>query len=294
MKQLVMVSGKGGTGKTVLAASLAALAEDKVLADCDVDAANLELLLEARPIETQAFSGSLRPVLNLDRCSRCGECQSHCRYEAIDGAFRIDPLACEGCALCYHLCPEGAISLERHINGTITVSTTPFGSLVHARLGIAEENSGKLVSQVRLRARQIAEKEGKGRIFIDGPPGIGCSAIAAVSGADLALLLTEPSVAGFHDLDRILGLTTHFNIPAAVVINKFDIDREKSREIQRYCTNHGIEVLGKLPFDRAVVDAVVRARPVVLESDGPAACEMRQLWKRVAPILGAADPVRTT
>jgi MinD superfamily P-loop ATPase len=262
MKELVVLSGKGGTGKTSLVGSLAVLAKNKVLADCDVDAADLHLLL--RPTlrqENQFWSGQVAVIYEA-KCTQCGLCQQLCRFEAIED-FSVDPIACEGCGFCAQICPDGAITMKENLSGQWFISDTPYGPLVHARLGIAQENSGKLVALVRQQARELAQQERADCIISDGPPGIGCPVISSLSGADLALLVTEPTLSGIHDLERVLGVCRHFNVPALVAINKYDINEANSQQIEDYCQRQAVEIAAKIPFGNIVTEAIVAGQPVL-------------------------------
>ncbi|MCL6449064.1 MAG: ATP-binding protein [Armatimonadetes bacterium] len=286
MKELVIVSGKGGTGKTCVAGSLAALAENKVLADCDVDAANLHLLAAPRKTHREPYFGMPKAAVEKEKCRECGLCEQLCRFGAIRN-FQVDVPACEGCAVCFYACPAGAVKMTDHRAGYLFVSETEYGPLVHARLGIAEGNSGKLVSAVRRRAKEIAEKEGYGLIITDGPPGIGCPVISSLSGADLALAVTEPTAAGVHDLERVLDLVEHFGIKAAVCINKWDLNPENTLAVQSLCARKKIALAGKIPYDPAVIEAVRRNSPVVRNGSGPAARAMKKLWDRLEKLLSS-------
>lgn len=284
MKELVVLSGKGGTGKTSIVGSLAALAERPVLADCDVDAADLHLLLNPSvKEETEFWSGQIARI-DRDKCIECGLCQDMCRFDAIRD-YTVDPVSCEGCGFCSHICPVEAITMVENLSGHWFISETRYGTLVHARLGIAQENSGKLVAVVRQQAKQIAENEKKGLIISDGPPGIGCPVISSLSGVSLALLVTEPTLSGIHDLERVLGVCRHFDIPASVCINKYDLNEENTRQIESYCLSQGINVASKVPFDNIVTEALVRGVPVVEYSDGIVSKEIGKLWADVSRTL---------
>lgn len=232
MKQIVIISGKGGTGKTVLSGSFAALAKNKVIVDCDVDAADLHLLLHPKVKETYEFRSGYSPVIDSTICTRCGKCRELCRFDALLEDFTVDKIACEGCGLCSHICPENAVSMRENLSGEWYISETRFGPLVHAQLGITEENSGKLVSCLRKKAKEIAEERQSNLIIIDGTPGIGCPVIASISGVDLALVITEPSISGLHDAQRVIQVATHFRVPVKIVINKYDLNLELTREIE--------------------------------------------------------------
>lgn len=281
MPEIVVLSGKGGTGKTSLVGSLAALAKGKVLADCDVDAADLHLLLKPLVKEENEFWSGQVAFIDEDKCTQCGLCQELCRFDAIKD-YKVDPVACEGCGFCSHVCPEEAITMRENMSGHWFISDTRYGPLVHARLGIAQENSGKLVAQVRQEARRIAEEQRLEYIISDGPPGIGCPVISSLSGASLALMVTEPTLSGIHDLERVLSVCRHFGVPTTVCINKHDLNEENSRCIEGYCKEQGIGVVAKIPFDNAVTEAIVRGIPVVEYTDGVVSREIEELWKVIS------------
>jgi MinD superfamily P-loop ATPase len=281
MREIVVLSGKGGTGKTIILASFAALADSKVLCDCDVDAANLHLVLQPTAKETHEFWGSKVAVMDEEACTRCGLCVDACRFDAIR-EFQVDPLACEGCGLCLHVCPERAVTMVDRLAGHWYLSDTRYGRLVHARLGAGQENSGRLVTVVRQRARAIAEEEGAAYILSDGPPGIGCPVISSLSGASLALVVTEPSLSASHDLERVLAVSGHFRVPALVCINKYDLDERNSRRIEDYCGDVGVDVGARIPFDTVVSDAIAQGVPVVEFGDGVVSQRIQELWRAVA------------
>jgi len=284
MKEVVILSGKGGTGKTSIVGSFAALAQSKVLADCDVDAADLHLLLNPSIKEEIEFWSGEVAVIDDEECTQCGLCQDVCRFDAIND-FKVDPISCEGCGFCSHICPVEAITMMESLSGHWFISDTKYGHLVYARLGIAQENSGKLVALVRQRAKQIAEREGLSYIISDGPPGIGCPVISSLSGANLALLVTEPTLSGIHDLERVLGVCYHFGVPALVCINKYDLNEDNTRQIESYCLSQGVEVAAKIPFDNAVTEAIVRGLPVVEYSQGRVSQEIESLWQHITCAL---------
>lgn len=285
MKQLVILSGKGGTGKTTVTAALAHLAARNchvVLADADVDAANLGLLLHPVTQETHDFTGGKIAVIDPDACSACGRCAEVCRFGAVrpGDAYAVNAIACEGCAVCAYECPAGAIAMQPQHAGQWFVAATPYGPLYHADLFAGQENSGKLVTLVKQMARLRAFDDNADLLLIDGPPGIGCPVIAALSGADLALIIAEPTVAGAHDLERILDLAAHFRVPAAVLINKSDLSLAQAEAIAVYCAAQGIPLVGRLPYDPAVTEALVRGEPVTA-TGGPVADALREAWEIV-------------
>jgi MinD superfamily P-loop ATPase len=290
MKQLVILSGKGGTGKTSVTATLAHLASRELpiaLADADVDAANLELVLEPTRVEEHLFFGGQVAIVDPDRCTRCGRCYELCRFDAVipgEGreAYRIDPLACEGCASCMYQCSEGAICVQEQQAGLWYRSDTRFGPLFHAHLFAGQENSGKLVTMVKQQGRLLALDEGRELLIVDGPPGIGCPVISASAGADLALLVAEPTVSGVHDLERILGTVDHFRVPALVLINKADVNAAHTAGIEAYCRTQGIALVGKLPYDTVVTEAMVQGQPVTIyQPEGAMAGALREVWAQV-------------
>ena len=284
MKEVVVLSGKGGTGKTSIVASFAALAQSKVLADCDVDAADLYLLLQPQTKQEHEFWSGQTAHIDNEKCNECGLCEEVCRFGAIQN-YAVDPISCEGCGFCSQICPVDAITMHENMSGHWFMSETRYGPLVHARLGIAQENSGKLVALVRQNAKHIAEEENLSYIIVDGPPGIGCAVISSLSGANLALLVTEPTLSGMHDLDRVLELCRHFGIPAMACINKYDINEENSRQIESYCANQKVEVVSLIPFDNVVTEALVNGLPVVEFSDGRVKQEIENLWRKVSERL---------
>jgi len=328
MQELVVISGKGGTGKTSLAASFAVLADRPVIADCDVDAADLHLVLSPRVKERHEFRSGHEAVIRQDDCTGCGACLANCRFGAVltpavqdewrmsgrmrmncsdcaycerscdsrtnaiigemkealgktrSAAYAIDPIACEGCGVCVRFCPEKAIDFPERLSGEWMVSETRCGPMVHASLGVAAENSGKLVSLVRREARRIAEAENRPLVIVDGPPGIGCPVIASVTGATLVLAVTEPTVSGEHDLERVLSLTRHFNIPAAVCVNKWDLNVEMTERIEDQARQAGARIAGRIRYDRAVTLAQMRERAVV-ETEAACAEDIQHVWNEL-------------
>jgi MinD superfamily P-loop ATPase len=299
MKQLVILSGKGGTGKTSVSAAFAHLVSminsplRAVLADADVDAANLEFVLAPNILEEHEFTGGQIALIDQEICGACGTCQTVCRFDAVqetDEGFKIDPIACDGCAACVYQCPSEAIQMRSQIAGQWFHSETNYGHLFHAALRPAQENSGKLVTMVKQQARLLAMDEAYELVIVDGPPGIGCPVISAVSGADLALIVTEPSAAGAHDMRRVLETTTHFGVPAIVCINKADIYPEGAMEIEEFCRGEGIRVLGKIPFDESVTQAMVQGRPVTASfPDTPASIALKNTWCEILSIFNGLD-----
>lgn len=294
-KEITVISGKGGTGKTTVVGCLAGLAKNKVLADNDVDAADLHLLLTPTVRESHDFVGGTKARIDPAKCTGCGKCAELCHFDAIrkDGpanskvsaTFRIEPLACEGCGLCPRVCPVEAITSEENVTGRWCVSATSCGPMAHARLGIAEENSGRLVAQVRNRAAQLAEELKQELIVGDGPPGTGCPVIASVSGTDLVVVVTEPTVSGVHDMERVMKLAAHFRVPAVVVINKADLNTEQAQRIEEIAEANGSRVIGRIPFDRAVNDALMAGKTVIEYGKGNAEEAIRGVWVRLQEAL---------
>lgn len=294
MREIVVISGKGGTGKTSLTASFAVLADRPVVADCDVDAADLHLVLAPRIRERHDFRGGRVAVIRKDDCTACGVCEGQCRFGAVkrngnstgEQEFSIDPVACEGCGVCVRFCPERAIDFPERLCGEWMTSETRCGPMVHARLGIAAENSGKLVSIVRREARRVADEEHRTLVIVDGPPGIGCPVIASVTGATFVVIVTEPTVSGEHDFERALSLARHFDIPTAVCVNKWDINPEASARIEEKGRGLGARIAGRIRYDPAVTLAQMEGRAVV-ESESAAASDIREVWRRVTDYLSS-------
>ncbi|HOF19309.1 MAG TPA: ATP-binding protein, partial [Phycisphaerae bacterium] len=290
-EELVVISGKGGTGKTSLVASFAALADNAVLADCDVDAADLHLVLAPKIIRRESFSGGKRARIQPSRCTACGKCEELCRFDAIhcdgpgngkvDKTYRVDPIACEGCGVCAWFCAAQAVEFGPAVNGEWFISETRCGPMVHARLGIAEENSGKLVSTVRHEARKLAGQRGLETVIIDGSPGIGCPVIASITGASLVLIVTEPTLSGKHDLERVADLARHFEIPALVCVNKWDLNPRIADEIESLAGQRGIRLTGRVRYDRAVTAAQLRKLSVVEHQQDGCAEDVRKVWNTV-------------
>lgn len=284
MNQLTIISGKGGTGKTTLTAAFVSLAKNIVMADADVDAADLHLILSPEVKETYEFKSGRVPVMDKSKCDQCGICEELCRFDAIQN-FTIDLISCERCGLCALACPNEAIRMEDHCQGQLFISETRFGPMIHAKLGVAEENSGKLVTFVRQKAKAIAEAKNKDLIIVDGPPGIGCPVVASIGGVDLVLIVTEPTISGIHDMERIAGVAKHFKVPALVCINKHDINMENSTKIEAYCQKNSIEVVGSIPYDVCVTKAMVHGKSIIEHDCGPVTAEVRLIWEKVQKSL---------
>lgn len=300
MKELVVISGKGGTGKTSVVASLASLAKPLVLVDCDVDAADLHLVLEPRVITRESFLGGSKARIKSGHCTACGKCEELCRFDAIyfDGpgngraakTFRIDRLACEGCGVCVDHCDHGAIEFAPAVAGQWFLSETRCGPLVHAKLGIAADNSGKLVTQIRRAAQQAAVKHHLDLILCDGSPGIGCPVIASLTGASFALFVVEPTSSGLHDFHRVAQLARRLAVPGGIVINKADLNLEMAEQLQRAAEAYGIEPMGSIPYDPEVTRAQIAGRSVVEFSSGAAAKAIRWIWIQVQERLRGCAP----
>jgi MinD superfamily P-loop ATPase len=279
MKQILVISGKGGTGKTVITGSFAALAKNKVMVDCDVDAADLYLLLHPEVKERHEFISGQSAVIDKKLCKQCGKCIPVCRFEAIKSDFSIESFSCEGCALCSYICPHGAIRMEENVAGEWFISDTKYGSFVHAKLGIAEENSGKLVAKIKQVAKELAEKQKSEFVIIDGPPGIGCPVIASLSGVDCALIVTEPTLSGLHDAKRVMEVAAHFNIPLKLIVNKYDLNLSMTKKIEEFCREHNIPVIGKVTFDKTVVKALIEEKTIIEYGQSMAGDEVRRIWE---------------
>lgn len=296
MKELVVISGKGGTGKTSLAAAFAAVACPVVLADCDVDAADLHIVLDPQVRQTSDFSGGKRAAIDPSKCIGCGRCTGLCRFEAIrlDGpandvigkTYVIDAIACEGCGVCVEFCPMKAIELHEAVNGQWFLSETRFGPMVHAKLGIAQANSGKLVTLIRRQAREIAEERRLELIVVDGSPGIGCPVIASITGADLVLIVTEPTLSGRHDLGRVADLAANFGIRTLLCINKADINPQMTEQIGAEARKRGITVVGEVPYDDAFTKAQIMKATIVEYTGGAITEKVKALWRQITYALG--------
>lgn len=288
MKELAIISGKGGTGKTSVTASFAALAGKSVLADCDVDAADLHLLLKPEIRAKHEFISGREAVIDREKCRGCGLCREVCRFGAVElrnGKAAVDPFSCEGCGVCVKFCPEQAIRFPERRCGEWYESTTCYGTMIHARLTPAAENSGKLVTQVRKAAREVAEKEKCDFLLVDGPPGIGCPVIASVTGADAVFVVAEPTVSGEHDMARVLELAGHFGIPVLFCVNKWDLNPEKTEAMEARAQTSGGIAAGRIPYDMIFNRAMLRGEPVVRFPETRAAGSILEIWKNVCRTL---------
>ena len=290
MKQLTILSGKGGTGKTSITASFAVLAKNAVVADCDVDAPDLHMLLHPEVIKTQEFMGSKVAVIDKAKCIECGLCRENCNFDAITSDLKVDAIACEGCGVCAIVCPADAIALTQRISGNAYISKTKYGFMSHAMLHPGESNSGKLVTLVRQNAKILAEKENRNLIIIDGSPGIGCPVIASITGVDAALVVTEPTLSGIHDLERVLKLLDHFNVSPFVCINMYDVNVDNTNKILSFCKENGIDVVGIIPFSPEVTEAMVNGKTIVEYSpESSVAEEITNMWRKMCLSLKPSD-----
>ena len=282
IREIVIVSGKGGTGKTSLTAAFAALAKNSILCDADVDAADLHLLMQPEVKEQTDFMGGSKAVIDPDLCTGCGTCRTLCRFDAISDRYEVDPIRCEGCGVCVDFCPEQAIGFPVQRCGEWFVSDTRFGPMVHARLGIAEENSGRLVSLVRTKTRQLAEARGLELILTDGPPGIGCPVIAAIGGATALVIVVEPTVSGIHDMERVVDLAAHFRVPGMVIVNKYDLNVEMTETIEQLAVQRNLVVLGRVPFDPVFTRSMVQGQTLFeYGEETPTRQVVRDIWAKI-------------
>jgi len=281
MKQILVISGKGGTGKTIVTGSFAALSMNKVMVDCDVDAADLHLLLHPDIKERHEFRSGSTAVIKNNLCKECGKCIQVCRFGAIKSGFKIESFSCQGCGFCSRVCPYKAIVMEENIAGEWFISDTKYGPFVHAKLGIAEENSGKLVAKIRQVAKELAEKQAFDYVIIDGPPGIGCPVIASLSGVDCALIVTEPTLSGLHDAQRVIQVAKQFNISVKLVVNKYDLNLKMTTIIEESCCQQGVPVIGRIPFDKTVVQALVEGNTVVDYAQCVSGDAIQRIWEEL-------------
>ena len=286
MKEIVIISGKGGTGKTSIIAAFASLVENKVLCDADVDAADLHLIMDPEVKEHHDFESGHTAIINQDKCTECGLCRDLCRWDAISEDFVVDSIECEGCGVCYYFCPEKAIDFPLNTCGEWYLSETRFGPMAHARLGIAEENSGKLVTLIRQEGKKLAEKNNVDLLLTDGPPGIGCPVIASLGGATAVLIVTEPTVSGRHDMERVAELAAFFKIPAMMCVNKFDLNPSAVEAIEAFARERDISVIGRVPFDPVFTKAMVQGKTIVeFDSQSEGCVAVKSIWETVAQRL---------
>ena len=282
MQELIVISGKGGTGKTSLTAAFASLSENRILCDADVDAADLHLLMDPDIKKRSDFQGGGVALINREKCNECGLCRDLCRFDAIAENYTVDPIDCEGCGVCVDFCPEQAIDFPIKTCGQWFISETRFGPMVHARLGIAEENSGKLVTLVRQEAKKIAEADNHDLIITDGPPGIGCPVIASIGGASSVLIVSEPSVSGMHDMERVAQLAAHFKVPAMLCVNKFDLNLDQTQAIEDLAKNMQVSVLGRIPFDPIFVKSMIQGQTIFeYINRSESASAVKQIWDKI-------------
>jgi len=286
MKELVIISGKGGTGKTSIVSAFAALAEKKVLCDADVDAADLHLIMAPEILERYDFKGGNKAVIDKEKCTECSLCRDLCRWDAISEDFEVDPISCEGCGVCWYFCPEKAIDFPEQTCGEWYISDTRFGPMVHGRLAIAEENSGKLVTLARQEAKKLGEGKDLDLILTDGPPGVGCPVIASIGGATAVLIVAEPTVSGRHDMERVAQLAAHFRVPALLSINKFDLNPDEAKAIEDVAAAHNIRILNRIPFDPTFTRAMVQGKTIVeFDGDSEGNKAVKEMWDQVRDFL---------
>ena len=281
MKELVVISGKGGSGKTSVLAGFASIAQNKALCDADVDAADLHLITDPQIRERHDFQSGHTAIIDPDRCTQCGICRDLCRWQAISADYVVDSIECEGCGVCHFFCPAQAVDFPVNTCGEWFISDTRFGPMAHASLGIAEENSGKLVTLIRQQGKELAAKHGADLLLTDGPPGIGCPVIASLGGASAVLIVTEPTVSGKHDMERVADLAAFFRIPAMICVNKYELNPEQAGAIEAYAGEKGIKVMGRIPFDPAFTKSMIQGKTVVEYGDSAGAEAVRNLWQKV-------------
>ena len=286
MKEITILSGKGGTGKTSITAAFVSLAKNAVFCDCDVDAADLHLLLKPETRQSYTYTGGSTALIDQEKCSGCGICLQNCRFEAItkdeNGDYSVNPYQCEGCRLCERLCPEKAIITEKSQNNHWFISDTRFGTFIHARMGPGEENSGKLVARLRKKAREIAVEENLDFIINDGPPGIGCPVISTLTGTDIVLMVVEPSKSGFHDAKRLLSLLKSFDVKVYAIINKLDLNYPLSMEIEKYLKQNSVLMFPGIPFDNSFTEAMMESKTITeYRQDSPVSVTLSQIWEEI-------------
>ena len=287
MKEITILSGKGGAGKTSVAAALASLAPNSVFCDCDLDAADLHLILTPEIREEYEFDSGSLAIINSELCTNCGLCEENCRFDAIhpnqSGLPEVNSFQCEGCRLCERICPADAISTVKNTNNHWFVSDTRFGPMVHARMGAGEENSGRLVTEIRRKAKEIALNQNAATIISDGPPGIGCPVIASLTGTGIVLMVVEPSLSGLHDAQRMYELVQSFRLPVFAVINKFDINKEITQKAENFLAENKIPLLGKIPFETDLVESMIHAKTITeFAPNNPVSKELKSIWQKIA------------
>jgi MinD superfamily P-loop ATPase len=286
MNELIVISGKGGTGKTSLVAAFASLAENKVLCDADVDAADLHLIMDPDVRKRTDFQSGHTADIDRNKCSECGLCLDMCKFGAISDDFKVNTIACEGCGVCVYFCPEKAVDFPENTCGEWFRSDTRFGPMVHARLGIAEENSGKLVALVRQESKRLADQKNLDLILTDGPPGVGCPVIASIGGASAVLIVAEPTLSGIHDMERVVQLANHFKVPAMVCVNKFDLNPDLTRDIENFAKDEGLPGLGRIPFDPIFTKAMVKGQTIIeYNSESEAGHAVKEIWNALSDQL---------
>jgi len=281
MKEIIILSGKGGSGKTITTSAFAALAKNKVMVDCDVDAADLHLILHPEIKESGIFKCGVTAEIDKDLCRECGRCIRACRFDSISNDFVVNPLSCEGCNFCKIVCPANAITLHENESGEWFISESRFGPFVHAKLGIAEENSGKLIALIKEKAKTLAEKISADWIIVDGSPGIGCPVTSALTGSSAAVIVIEATQSGLHDASRVIEVAKHFKIPIFAIINKYDLNDKLTLEIESYCTNNDITLLGKIKFDKVVVESIVAGKSIIEFDDGEVSQTITKIWEKL-------------
>jgi len=291
MKKITVISGKGGTGKTFLTASFASISKNKVIVDCDVDAANLYILLHPDIKKEEVFMGGYEVSINQDKCIKCGKCLTICRFDAVKTVknknnlidkILIDKFSCEGCGACLYGCPVDAIEIKEMENGKWFISDTKYGPFIFAKLNVTSENSGKLVSKIKEEGCKIGEEIKADYVIMDGPPGIGCPVIASLSGVDIAIVVTEPTLSGISDMERVIGVAEFFKVETKVVINKYDINIENTKRIEEICKKREIDVIGYIPFSEKVFESVVQTIPYVEFSNDSITEEIKNIWEKIA------------
>ena len=285
MKELVVISGKGGTGKTSIVGALSKLFDKKILADCDVDAADLHLLLNPEIQYKEEFYGGKIASIDSSKCVRCGICKNVCRFDSISDDFTIDPIDCEGCGVCFLSCPHDAINFTDHLNGEWYRSNTLNGKMIHASMTVGSENSGKLVTKLRTESTILARDNNIELIIIDGSPGLGCPVIASITSVHCCLIITEPTLSGLHDLKRVLDLTKKFRIKSFVCVNKYDINIDMTEQIKQYCSDNDIKVIGNIPYDLNVTKAQINGTNIIDYADSKAAKAILDMFNRLQELL---------